>query len=285
MARKPAGPKGLKTLLYISCIVLLAGTVSPAFGGPTTSGAAAKALKSAKRALGLAKQADKRSKLALAKSGTPGPEGPRGPRGSEGFDGADGARGPAGAKGATGSQGAIGPAGADGATGPQGPIGLQGEIGPQGAPGPQGATGPAGQTASRSVTRTTPPLDIATEATVIDLAATHDGGSDSQITTSFSSRLMASASVQVRNPDASAREGRCALQFSDGTGPDNGLGDTSQAYAFDFPAQSDYDATVSLQRAVSKPAGTYNVRVSCWEAGGQPLNAIRADLSVFAAGG
>ena len=94
---------------------------------------------------------------------------------------------------------------------------------------------------------------------------------------------MASASVQVRNPDASAREGRCVLRISDGTGPDNGLGDTSQAYAFDFPAQSDYDVTVPLQRAVSKPAGTYNARVSCWETGGQPLTAIRANLSVFAA--
>jgi hypothetical protein len=121
------------------------------------------------------------------------------------------------------------------------------------------------------------------EATVIDLAETHDGGTDAQITTAFSSRIMASASVQVRNPETSAREGRCVLRISDGTGPDNGLGDTSQAYAFDFPAQSDYDVTVSLQRAVSKPAGTYNVRVSCWEVGGQPLTAIRANLSAFAA--
>jgi hypothetical protein len=96
---------------------------------------------------------------------------------------------------------------------------------------------------------------------------------------------MASASLQVRNPDAAAREGRCALRFSDGTGPDNGLGDTSQAYAFDLPAQSDYDATISLQRAVSKPAGTYNARVSCWETGGQPLTVIRANLSVFASDG
>lgn len=251
MARKPT------TLLCIACIVLLAGTVSPAFGGPTASGAAGKALKSAKRALGLAKQADKRSKLALSKAGQrgpqgqPGPEGQRGPRGSEGFDGAEGPRGAAGAKGATG---------------------------------PQGATGPAGPTASRSVTRTTSE-DISSEQTVIDLAATHDGGADEQLTTSFAARLMASATVQVRNPDATAHEGRCVLRFSDGTGPGNGLGDTSQAYAFDLPAQADYDATISIQGAVSKPPGTYNARVSCWETAGEPLAVVRANLSVFAANG
>ena len=74
------------------------------------------------------------------------------------------------------------------------------------------------------------------------------------------------------------------LRISDGTGPDNGLGDTSQAYAFDLPAQANYDVAVPLQRAVSKPAGTYNARVSCWEAGGEPLTVVRANLSVIAAG-
>ena len=247
MARKPAGPKArpLSTLLCIAFIVLLAGTVSPAFGGPTATGAAAKALKTAKRALGTAKKADARSKEALAKAGKPGPEGPRGARGSEGFDGAPGATGARGTAGAT------------------------------------GPTGPAGKMASRSVARTTS-LGITTEATVIDLAATHDGGDDAQVTTTYSGRLMASASVQVKNPDATSREGRCVLRISDGTGPDNGLGDTTQAYAFDFPAQSDYDVTASLQRAVSKPAGTYNARVSCWETGGLPLTVVRSNLSVFA---
>ena len=68
MARKPAGPKArpLSTLLWIAFVVLLAGTVSPAFGGPTATGAATKALKTAKRALGMAKKADARSKEALA---------------------------------------------------------------------------------------------------------------------------------------------------------------------------------------------------------------------------
>ena len=148
---------------------------------------------------------------------------------------------------------------------------LQGSRGPAAHAGATGATGPAGQTASRSVTRTTSAWHRERGDGDRPRAA-HDGGGDAQITTTYSARIMASASVQITNPDAAAREGRCVLRISDGTGPDNGLGDTSQAYAFDFPAQSDYDVTASLQRAVSKPAGTYNVRVSCWETGGLPAD-------------
>ena len=78
MARKPAGPKvrPLPIVVCIACIVLLAGTVSPAFGGPTAPRAAANALKTAKRAFGLAKKADARSKQALAKAGQARSRGP-----------------------------------------------------------------------------------------------------------------------------------------------------------------------------------------------------------------
>ncbi len=258
MARKPsAGPKGrhpLTILIGVFCIVLLAGTVSPAFGGPTATGGAAKALKTAKRAFGLAKQADKRSKLALAAAYKTGPPGPHGPRGSTGLDGQEG---PKGSKGVTGA------------------------AGPQGATGPAGATGPPGPTASRSVTRGSS-QSIATEATVIDLASIHDGGADAQITIPYSARVMAFASVQGKNPDAAAREGSCVLRISDGTGPGNGLSPMSQAYAFDFPAQSGYDISAALQGAASKAAGTYNVQLACSETSGQPLTAVRANLSVFA---
>ena len=271
MARKPAAPQGrpLTFFFCIACVVLLAGTVSPAFGGPTATGAAAKVLKTAKRALSLSRQADKRSRQALARAGKAGPQGPPGPqgsRGSEGFDGAPGERGPAGSKGATGSQGAIGPSGPPGVTGADGP------------------TGPPGPTASRSVTRGGS-LDIASEATVIDLAAEHEGGADAQVTTAYSARIMAFASIQARNPESAAREARCVLRISDGSGPDQGLADISQTYAFDLPAQDGYDVTASLQGAASKPAGTYNVRLVCWETGGQPLSAVRANLSVFASDG
>ena len=113
MARIATGRRSrlLKIVLGIALVVLLAGTVSPAMGGPTATRSVVSGLATAKRALGIAKQANKRSKLALKRAGTPGPVGPPGPpgaRGSEGFDGADGARG---AKGATGAHGAIGPKG------------------------------------------------------------------------------------------------------------------------------------------------------------------------------
>jgi hypothetical protein len=144
-----------------------------------------------------------------------------------------------------------------------------------------GAPGPPGPTASRSVTHAGS-LDISAEATVIDLAAEHEGGADAQVTTTFSARIMAFASIQARNPDGAAHEGRCVLRISDGTGPDQGLTDISQTYAFDLPAQDGYDVTASLQGAAGKPAGTYNVRLVCWESDGQPLNAVRANLSVFA---
>ena len=256
MARKPAGPNGrpLTILLGITCVALLAGAVSPAFGGPTATGGAAKALKTAKRALGVAKQADKRSKLALVAAQKTGPPGPRGARGSEGLDGPEGPRGSKGATGSTGAQGTTGAA---------------------------GATGPPGPTASRSVTRGSS-QSIATEATVIDLASVHDGGADAQLTIPYSARVMAFATVQVKNPDAAAREGSCVLRISDGTGPDTGFSPMSQTYAFDFPAQSGFDVTAALQGAASKAAGTYNVRSRARRPRATPLTAVRANLSVFA---
>ena len=123
---------------------------------------------------------------------------------------------------------------------------------------------------------------IATEETVIDLASVHEGGADAQITIPYSARVMAFASVQVKNPDAAAREGSCVLRISDGTGPDAGLAAMSQTYVFDFPAESGFDVSAALQGAASKPAGTYNVRLACEEASGEPLTAVRANLSVFA---
>ena len=70
----------LTVFLGIALVALLAGTVSPAMGGPTASRAAAGALATAKRALGIAKRPTRRSKLALKRAGTPGPPGPRGRR-------------------------------------------------------------------------------------------------------------------------------------------------------------------------------------------------------------
>jgi Collagen triple helix repeat (20 copies) len=244
LARIAAGrlSRPLTILLGITLIALLAGTASPAMGGPSASRAAAGALLTAKRALGLAKRADRRSKLALKRAGTAGPVGPPGPpgtRGSEGFDGSDGARG---AKGATG---------------------------------PQGAIGPTGPTASRSVTSGSA-VDVSTSATVIDL-------SSAPLAVPFAGRVMATATVQLRNPSAVAREGRCRLQILNTLDPQAVSSDMSQTYAIDLPGQTGFDTTVTVSGATTKPAGTYNVSLVCAESGGNSLSAERANLQVWAA--
>jgi hypothetical protein len=262
----------LTILLAIALLVLLAGTVSPAMGGPTANRAVAGALAKAKRALALAKQADTRSKLALKRAGKPGPPGPAGvagARGSEGFDGSDGARGPKGATGPMGSKGA------DGLTGPAGADGTTGATGPMGATGADGTTGPAGPTASRSVSSGTA-VDVSSTATVIDL-------SSNPLAVPFAGRLMATATVQLRNPSADPREARCKLQILNALDPEANASDISLTYPTDLPAVADFDQTVTISGGASKPAGTYNVSLVCFESGGQSLSAERANLQVWAA--
>jgi Collagen triple helix repeat (20 copies) len=256
----------LTSLLGIAFFVLLAGTASPAMGGPTVADAGAGALAKAKRALNLAKQADRRSRLALSRAGTPGPPGPPGARGAEGFDGQDGARGP---KGATGPQGPIGP---QGSVGPQGQIGLRGATGAEGA---TGSMGPAGPTASRSVTKGSA-VDISTSATVLDLSA-------APLTAPFAGRLMATATVQVRNPSADPRAGRCKLQIVDAADPQAIPSDMSQIYVFDLAPGPNFDTTVAVSGGATKPTGSYNVSLVCSESGSQSLSAERANLQVWAA--
>ena len=244
-------------------------------GGPTADSAVAGALAKAKRALAIAKRADMRSKIALKKSGTVGPRGPEGPpgaRGSEGFDGTDGARGP---KGATGPMGPMGPAGADGTVGATGPAGATGATGAIGATGADGATGPAGPTASRSVSSGTA-VDVSSAATVIDL-------SSNPLAVPFAGRLMATATVQLRNPSADPREARCKLQIINALDPQATASDISLTYATDLPAEAGFDETVTVSGGASKPTGTYNVSLVCFESGGQSLSAERANMQVWAA--
>jgi hypothetical protein len=217
-------------------------------GGPTASGTGAGALAKAKRALAIAKQANMRSKIALKKSDTPGPrglEGPPGARGSEGFDGSDGARGP------RGDTGPMGPAGAD------------------------GATGAAGPTVSRSVSSGTA-VDVSSAATVIDL-------SSNPLAVPFAGRMMATATVQLRNSSADTREARCKLQILNALDPQASASDISLTYATDLPAVDGFDETVTVSGGASKPTGTYNVSLVCFENGGQSLSAERANLQVWAA--
>jgi hypothetical protein len=240
------------------------------------SDAAEKALRAAKQALRISKQSDHRSRLALTRTGRlralgqagpAGPIGPVGPRGPEGFDGKDGATG------------------LDGATGPAGQPGLPGSPGLQGIAGATGPAGTPGLSASASVAEGST-TDISSPATtVIDLDSTHEGNADAQIVIGAQARIMATASVQLHNPSSSARKGVCELRISDGSGPAAGLTAISRPYSFDLPATDGYDLPVSLAGAAPAPAGTYNVRLVCGEDTSQSLEAVQADLVVWAAAG
>jgi hypothetical protein len=122
----------------------------PAVGAPSPT-------KLVKRALGLSKKADKRSKKALKLArkkaargaggaigaiGATGPQGPQGPTGPGGPKGADGSNGSNGGSGGDGPQGPKGDKGDNGSAGPGGP---QGPQGPSGGTGPQGIPGPPGK--------------------------------------------------------------------------------------------------------------------------------------------
>jgi hypothetical protein len=129
--------------LLVGALVLAGLEVTAATAGAPSP------LRLAKRALKLAKAADKRSKQALKLAGKPGPPGaagPAGPQGSQGPSGTQGPVGPGGPAGPDGPPGPAGPQGVQGSTGPQGPAGAQGPAGPAGADGAAGPTGPQGPT-------------------------------------------------------------------------------------------------------------------------------------------
>jgi hypothetical protein len=137
---------------YIAGAIAVIAAISvamPAAGAPSPTSLV-------KKALGLSKKADKRSKqaLKLAKKkqvkgaggaiGAQGLQGPGGPAGPKGSDGSNGATGPAGPDGPQGPKGGDGPQGPKGGDGPAGPGGPQGPQGPTGGTGPRGIPGPPG---------------------------------------------------------------------------------------------------------------------------------------------
>jgi hypothetical protein len=119
-------------------------------------------------------------------------------------------------------------------------------------------------------------VDISAPATVLDLSST-------PLVVPFAGRVMATATVQVRNPEAQPREGRCKLQMLNVLDPGAGASDISRIYAFDMPAEADYDTTITVSGAASKPAGTFDVSLVCNETGGQSLWALNSNLQVWAA--
>jgi hypothetical protein len=119
-------------------------------------------------------------------------------------------------------------------------------------------------------------VDVSTAATVVDL-------SSDPLVVPFAGRVMATATVQLRNPSAAPREGRCKLQIENTLDPDAGVSDISQTYALNLPGEDGFDTTVTVSGAASKPAGTFNVSLVCSENGSDSLSAERANLQVWAA--
>ena len=162
-----------------------------------------------------------------------------------------------------------------GRRGPRGLRGLRGIQGIQGVPGP---------TASRSVTNN---VSIgsefalgASDTTVVDLNSVNAGNSNNQITTSFTSRIMAVGSVELIG---NSSDSQCHLLISDGTGPSNGLTAISPIAEHSIgPDTADAPVVVATTGGAVKPAGTYNVRYACAKAAGTP-KASSASLTVWAA--
>lgn len=189
--------------------------------------------------------------------------------------------------GPKGDAGPAGPAGAAGATGPAGPTGAPGPAGPKGDPGPQGPPGATGSVASRFVMGFRA-VDVPTTgdyAEIVDLAGDNIGQTDQQITVAAPSHIMVVASVEIDNPSARELRGFCKAEISDGSGPHNAIsrmGQEVEWYTRPNPASNEVVAVVA---GVEKPAGTYNVQISCGNAEIGPIGqtAHANNMLVFAA--
>ena len=178
-----------------------------------------------------------------------------------------------------------------GPEGPQGTRGPAGNPGAEGPPGPVGPTGAAGPTAGTSAFNNNASTVIAAGQVVVDLESVNDQG-DRQITTTFDSRLMASANVNVERTADGTEDTvvNCVLLISDGTGPNNGLSAMGNSAGVNgtVPLQGAGPAprvTIPLTGAATKPPGTYNVRADCATisgGAGSEVQATQANLVVWA---
>ncbi|HEX8207537.1 MAG TPA: hypothetical protein VF587_15845 [Solirubrobacteraceae bacterium] len=173
------------------------------------------------------------------------------------------------------------PAGAAGPQGPQGPQGVPGAKGDPGAQGGDGPTGPAGPTASAS----------ASNVKDAQLAPNNGTGDTDQlettITTTFTSRLVATATARIfdENPDATPNPARCTLSLDD---PDEPFmtGDVfSSEMAVSLFTNNARDTLAITGRTPELPAGTHQVAMHCLSDGGDSgVKFDQGDLTVIAVG-
>lgn len=227
------GPVSRRQALLITLSAIV---VAALLAGPT-AGAASSALGVAKQALGLATKADKRSKAALSQASKPGPAG---------TTGAAGDTGPTGDRGASGQNGTPGADGQDGE-----------DFGP--ALARYVATDPSPDT-------TMPPSGPF--VTVLGLGA--PGGTGGPIVTQFPGRVIAKAVLILENQDPLATPSasaiaHCLLEVGQG-GNYELVRDAVHEVQFPvgFPEQ------VVVAGAITRPPGSYDVRVRCQNYAGTP---------------
>ena len=197
--------------------------------------------------------------------GLPGPPGLKGVKGDTGMQGLPGTKGDKGDQGSPGAtKGDKGDRGVQGGQGPGGDPGDQGLPGSNGDKGATGLQGPTGPTASIEVTFVpVSPTSITSPVAVgvIDLASANGQG-ESQIDTTFQTRILTLATLVLANVTAGPIRVTCDLRISDGTGPDAGLTLMGQNSATDLPPGGGV-ATLTLAGWSVKNAGTYNVKALC----------------------
>lgn len=241
-----------KRIVVLAAIAALAVTASPAVGGPSMSRVAKKAAK----ALGIAREADRKAQEALDRAPVPGPQG------APGKDGIS-VTGPQGPAGSDGSNGGSGSDGATGATGPQGEPGIQGETGPQG---PQGETGPAGTAGS---------LDYSTakNASTVTVEQVDTTVASVSFTVDEPGSVVGIASFEVEATSSGTNSARCE------SGWDNSFTDVGQS-----TLTSNMQQSMSLHTPAFVNAGTHSFSVRCKRTVATPVvvvNSGRARLTVI----
>jgi hypothetical protein len=148
-----------------------------------------------------------------------------------------------------------------------GPPGQQGVKGVKGDDGDQGVPGPTASTSAINSITTGAEFDLTnSDATVIDLFTVNNSSLDRQIQTSFTGRIVATATVTLVQDDTTGlSSAQCHLRISDGTGPNNGLTSITPFMESTFPSTIGYSNVITITGAVVRPAGTYNVRMDCKE--------------------
>jgi hypothetical protein len=157
-----------------------------------------------------------------------------------------------------------------------GPAGPAGVAGPVGATGPAGAAGAPGPTASASATLTT---EFANE---VPLTNAETAVITQRITTTFSSRLIATGALAMRErATGTSVLAACRLQIAPAGGTFEDMSTGTQGVSFSGAAQ-DFKQVV-VHGAKLRAAGAYDVRVACIGSATGDVGVRFGDLTILAA--